>query len=220
MKIYAIKEKDDTLGWLLYSEEAKKFYVELPDNADWIKTPMILDSFVKRGLHTVNSRFSLLWVQQRIIPSNRQNIRQILRDLGLQEYDEYELLIAGHGRCAQDDCYIEETESPKELEERFSHKVSGVSVLSDYRLDIALRNGNHIELDASHLGRVFTPIYQYFDTVHILPDGYGVGWGSRLEVLYSDMDGFIVNGYKFANRINPEDFEKYKEQGQELMYDR
>lgn len=130
MKIYAIKEKDDVLGWLLYSEEAKKFYVELPDNADWIKTPMILDSFVKRGLHTVNSRFSLLWVQQRIIPSNRQNIRQILRDLGLQEYDEYELLIAGHGRCAQDDCYIEETESPKELEERFSHKVSGVSVHS------------------------------------------------------------------------------------------
>lgn len=44
-----------------------------------------------------------MWVRQRIVPPDRQNIGQILKANGLEEYDEFSLLMFGSGRCAQDD---------------------------------------------------------------------------------------------------------------------
>ena len=75
----------------------KQFYIELPENADAWETPLLLDSFVKRGETTVNSYWSKIWVQQRIVPIDRQNIGEILRDNHLKEYDEYELLMLAMG---------------------------------------------------------------------------------------------------------------------------
>ena len=89
MRIFAIK--DDTLsqeivlGYLIYYENAKAFYIELPDDADPWETPLLLSSFVKRGEHSVSSYWSRLWVQQRIIPRDRQNIGQVLKESGLTE---------------------------------------------------------------------------------------------------------------------------------------
>ncbi|HAY63550.1 MAG TPA: hypothetical protein DCX90_08065, partial [Ruminococcaceae bacterium] len=78
------------LAYLLYYEQEKQFYIELPENADAWETPLLLDSFVKRGETTVNSYWSKIWVEQRIVPTDRQNIGEILRDNHLKEYDEYE----------------------------------------------------------------------------------------------------------------------------------
>ena len=109
MRIFAIK--DDTLsqeivlGYLIYYENAKAFYIELPDDADPWETPLLLSSFVKRGERSVSSYWSRLWVQQRIIPRDRQNIGQVLKENGLKEYDEFQLLMLTMGRCAQDECY-------------------------------------------------------------------------------------------------------------------
>ena len=115
MRIFAIK--DDTLsqeivlGYLIYYENAKAFYIELPDDADPWETPLLLSSFVKRGERSVSSYWSRLWVQQRIIPRDRQNIGQVLKENGLKEYDEFQLLMLTMGRCAQDECYLEEINS-------------------------------------------------------------------------------------------------------------
>ena len=109
LRIFAIK--DDTLsqksvlGYLIYYENAKAFYIELPDNADPWETPLLLSSFVKRGERSVSSYWSRLWVQQRIIPRDRQNIGQVLKENGLKEYDEFQMLMLTMGRCAQDECY-------------------------------------------------------------------------------------------------------------------
>ena len=52
MKIFAIRdestEEKKTLGYLLYYEYEKRFYIELPDDADPWDTPLILSSFVKK----------------------------------------------------------------------------------------------------------------------------------------------------------------------------
>ena len=78
MRIFAIRDeelpKDETLAYLLYYEQAKCFYIELPDDADPWTTPLLLSSFLKRGEYTINAHWSRMWVQQRIIPSNRQNL--------------------------------------------------------------------------------------------------------------------------------------------------
>ena len=110
MKIFAIRDATDNaqkdLAYLLYYEVDKRFYIELPENADPWETPLLLASFAQKGEHTINSYWSRIWVQQRIVPSDRQNIAQILRDNGLKTYDEYELLMLSSGRCEQDDYYL------------------------------------------------------------------------------------------------------------------
>ena len=84
MKIFAIRDESTQeqkdLAYLLYYKQEKQFYIELPENADAWETPLLLDSFVKRRETTVNSYWSKIWVQQRIVPIDRQNIGEILRD--------------------------------------------------------------------------------------------------------------------------------------------
>ena len=78
MKIFAIRDETNPNGkdiaFLIYYEQDKQFYIELPENADPWETPLLLSSFLKRGEQTVNAYWSRTWVQQRITPSDRQNL--------------------------------------------------------------------------------------------------------------------------------------------------
>ena len=148
MKIFAIRDESTQeqkdLAYLLYYGREKQFYIELPENADAWETPLLLDSFVKRGETTVNSYWSKIWVQQRIVPIDRQNIGEILRDNHLKEYDEYELLMLAMGRCAQDDYYlvpINEKELPEEITRRFSKRIEDVLPLENHCLLVFFRDG-------------------------------------------------------------------------------
>jgi hypothetical protein len=109
MKIFAIRDEENQkkdLAYLIYDEKEKSFCIKLPDNADPWETPLLLSSFAKRGERTVGSYWSRLWVQQRIVPTDRQNLGEILKANGLKEYDEFELLMLAQGRCAQDSYYL------------------------------------------------------------------------------------------------------------------
>lgn len=193
MKIFAIKSDstgEKVLGYLLYYEKADRFYIELPDEADEWDTPLLLSSFVKRGKRTVNSYWSRAWVQQRIIPPDRQNIGGILKDNGLETYDEFALLTLAEGRCAQDDCYIEPIEEhnlPKEITDRFMIRVEEVVPLDGTQLLVFFRNGEARKCEMVQLctDRRFAPILKnagLFSGVQIQTDGYGVTWGDNLDV--------------------------------------
>lgn len=56
MKIFAIRNEEDEnrkdLGYLIYYEKPRRFYIELPDDADPWETPLILSSCLKRGEKT------------------------------------------------------------------------------------------------------------------------------------------------------------------------
>ena len=101
MKIFAIRDESAVnpidLAYLLYYESEKRFYIELPENADPWETPLLLSSFIKKGETSVNSYWSKLWVQQRIVPPDRQNLGQVLKDNHLNEYDEFDLLMLSMG---------------------------------------------------------------------------------------------------------------------------
>ncbi len=219
MKIFAIRDESaqiqKDLAYLLYYELEKRFYIELPDNADPWETPLLLDSFAKRGEKTVNSYWSKIWVQQRIIPTDRQNLGQILRDNGLKEYDEFELLILAKGRCAQDDFYLvplTEADLPKEIVKRFETRIEDVLPLDDYCLLVFFRDGTvkkcdlktHFEKTAAFNILLKKP--DYFATVQMLTGGYGVSWdvnmtvtdsmlyhiGKKVPLSMSDFKNFVV----------------------------
>lgn len=195
MKIFAIRDEyDDTnkdLAYLLYYERSKCFYIELPDDADPWETPLILSSFLKKGETTVNSYWSKVWVQQRIIPTDRQNLGQVLKENGLSEYDEYDMLMLSMGRCAQDDYYllpIDEFLFPKEITDRFSIKIEDVVPLEDFNLLVFFRNGktkkcslkNHFKRYRQFNILLSNP--DLFEQVQIQPGGYGITWDAALNI--------------------------------------
>lgn len=68
---------------------------------------MLFIPFLRKGQHHIDDVWARRWVEERIVPSDGQNLGQVLRANGLQLYDSM-LLIAGEGRCAQDDFFIQE----------------------------------------------------------------------------------------------------------------
>lgn len=203
MKIYAIKSdsypKDKVLAWLIYYKQFKKFYIELPQDANEWDTPLILSSFATRGIRTVNSYWSKVWVQQRIVPVDRQNLGQILKDNGLAEYDEYSLLMLDDGRCAQDDYYLESCEFddlPDDIKERFLTRVVEVIPLSGYNLIVFFNNGEAKKCNISKIlksKRDFIPVYEndsIYNEVRVLPGGYGIGWDDQTEI--SDTELYTI----------------------------
>lgn len=207
MKIFAIRDKTDNtkkdLAYLLYYETDKRFYIELPENADPWETPLPLSSFAQKGEYTVNSYWSKLWVQQRIVPSDRQNIGQILRDNGLKAYDEYSLLMLSEGRCEQDDYEltpINESMLPAKIVRRFNEKIEDVVPLQDCCLLVFFRDGTIRKCDLSeffekaHRFSILTKRPDYFAHVQIQTGGYGVQWDNNLTISDSVL-------YKMGKRI-------------------
>ena len=219
MKIFAIRDESASeqvdLAYLLYYEQEKLFYIELPEDADPWETPLLLSSFAKKGEMTVNSYWSKLWVQQRIVPSDRQNLGQILKENGLKEYDEFELLMLGMGRCAQDDYYlaaIAESELPEQIQKRFSKRIEDIVPLDDYALLVFFRDGvvkkcelkEHFEKTKSF--QVLLRNEAYFTAANLQPGGYGVEWdfnlsmsdsmlyriGKKVPLSASDFRSFVV----------------------------
>ena len=200
MRIFAIRDetmpKDTILGYLIYHEPSKSFFIELPDGADSWEMPLLLSSFADRGEYSIDSSWSRRFVQQRIVPQDRQNIGQILRDNGLKEYDEFSLLMLSMGHCEQDDCYLEELPSdplPDLLSRRWKTKVKEDFPLECPHLLVFFLNGVTKVVDLQELSSTVLAPYlasqSRFNAVEVQPDGFGVYWNDRAmlphRVLYT-----------------------------------
>ena len=113
MKIFAIKEKSSdnsetvVYGWLTYFEEEKEFQIRLWEEIDYWECPIFFSTFVKKGKYVLDVHWSRAWVQQRILPWERQNLQMILQKNQMEAYDAYVLLVRTQGCCGQDGCYLE-----------------------------------------------------------------------------------------------------------------
>ncbi len=113
MKLYKILDGENaySIGILLYYEKAKSCIIELEEGLDEWTAPLLLTSYVKKGIFTIPRDVSRLWVRERVIPSDRQNIGAILAYHRLKSYDEMALLELADGKCAQDSLYIQKTDT-------------------------------------------------------------------------------------------------------------
>ncbi len=195
MKIFAIRDaadqSDKDLAYLLYYEIDRRFYIELPENADPWETPLLLSSFAQKGERTVNSYWSRIWVRQRIVPPDRQNIGQILRDNGLKSYDEYALLMLSNGRCEQDDYYLvpmTEDALPEQLIRRFNQKIEDVVPLAENTLLVFFHDDTVRKIDLTAFIEkhprfsVLAKRPDYFAHVQIQTGGYGIQWDENLSI--------------------------------------
>lgn len=195
MKIFAIRnnEKKD-IAYLLYYENNKKFYIEINDNLDIWDVPPFFDSFIKKDIKTVNSYLSELWVKERIVPSNRQNIGQILKNNKLSEYDEYKLLIKNKGRCVQDSLYLELIkELPNSISKRNEYRLSDILCLDNNNLLVFFRNDKTKKINLNKLLKNdirFKKILEnkeLFNKTEMDTNGYGISFSDELFIDYSTL---------------------------------
>ena len=66
----------------------------------------MIHRFMTNGRTELDSYLSSLWVNDRIIPKERQNIAEILRENKLNTYREIDMLELCMGRCTLDDIYL------------------------------------------------------------------------------------------------------------------
>lgn len=200
MRIYALRdEESEALGDLAILEcyeYPRSFFFELPPDADPWALPFILHEFAQRGARTIDATWSLRWVQSRVVPPERQNLGEVLRENGLSDYGELGILALTEGRCSQDACYLVSrtaAELPAWYADRVSGRLADVFALSDYRLLALFRSGEAVWLSARELlgdRRTFSRILRdeaAFRRVSLQAGGHGAQWGEQLAISSEEM---------------------------------
>lgn len=93
---------------LMYDEEKDIYSVHIPDTVDSNNLPAILSLLAMKGIREIDDKWARRFVQERVVPPDRQNIGAIMREVGMTYYSEFPLLLYTSGRCCMDDFYIRE----------------------------------------------------------------------------------------------------------------
>ena len=144
MKLYEIIEGENKtiIGCLLYYEKSGDYVVELLDGIDEWTAPLLFDKYVRAGEYTIPRKAGKLWVEERVIPSDRQNIGSILRNHKMSSYNVQKLLDVSKGRCAQDSMYLRPINKlPEYVQRRTENYLSDCVALPSNRLLCFFNNG-------------------------------------------------------------------------------
>jgi DNA-binding XRE family transcriptional regulator len=93
---------------LAYDPEAESFAISLDSSTNPDEMPFLFAIFAEQGVFEIDADWSLRWVEERIVPVDRQNLGQVLRANGLDWYDPYALLVASGGESANDNFVVRE----------------------------------------------------------------------------------------------------------------
>lgn len=130
-------------------------------------------------------------MQSRLVPTERQNLGEVLRTNGLDSYDELRHLELTDGKCSQDDCYLVpmgEGQLPNWYRERLALRAIDIYPLERFRILASFRDGSTALCymrDMLAGERTFARILEdetIFRRAALQPGGYGVRWGKRLLV--------------------------------------
>lgn len=99
---------------LSYDEENDRYAISIPESVHPDDLPAIPACLASKGIREIEDKWARRFVKERVVPPDRQNIGMILRDVGMQYYDEFPLLVYTSGRCCMDDFYLEEITPGKE----------------------------------------------------------------------------------------------------------
>ena len=89
-----------------YDDNTGQFRIDIDKAADVSKLPISLKVHAEQGRFELDEAFSMDWVRARVCPPSRHNISTILQEIGLEEYDEFGIIMYTQGRSLMDDLYI------------------------------------------------------------------------------------------------------------------
>jgi len=100
-EIYNEKFKE-VQAYLTYDSDIDKYHISIVKNKKIKHYDIFFDVLVKQGIYEVNSHFSRRWVEGRVFPPNRQGLQGMLDEMGMKEYNMFDILVYGNGRCQMD----------------------------------------------------------------------------------------------------------------------
>ena len=200
MKIYAIYDgelnRTTAIGYLFYYEKAEGFIIELcRDLGEW-DAPLLFQGLVRRGIYTISHEISRMWINERIIPSGRQNIGNILRNHNLKEYSEMAFLSLSKGKCAQDHCYIEAIvwdDIPIDIRDRSKVNVLECFPTEDGQLICMFRDNTVRKINLKELKEKCKDVVyvlqnrKLLDSVKVGIGGYSVVFNDSIEIAVADL---------------------------------
>ncbi len=154
MKIYEIfdEEMDRPVGVLLYYEKQETCIIELMDDLNEWTAPLLFTSYVKHHIYTIPRDVSFLWVKERVIPSGRQNIGDILAHHHMESYHEMKFLEISEGKCSQDSLCIRKTDRlPEYVSRRRKTNIVDCVLLDEQQLLCFFANGDTRKIDLKQL---------------------------------------------------------------------
>lgn len=193
MLTYEIKNNNKSFGCLYYFQKQDAYFIEIFDDISVFEAPFILDKFISEGKYTLDSYHARMWVEQRIVPPDRQNITMILKNHNLDNYDGFELLLAGKGRCAQDELRIVKVNNiDSSITKRQEHKIKDAFYYKDKMFIIIFNNGqigccNISKLKLSTRLDAFLKVKNNITDFEILPSGFGLTFGNNLDIMYNEL---------------------------------
>ena len=201
MKSYGIYDEElsqsKPIGYLFYYEKAREFVIELSSVIDEWQAPLLFQGLVSRGTYTIPKEVALMWVQEKIIPSGRQNIGEILKRHKLKEYSEIALLSLSNGRCSQDACYIKEMNEkdvPKDIKDRWLNNVLECFPTESGDIVCMFRNNSTrlVKLDKL-LDKYKEVSYvvrnrELLESVQVGVGGYSISFNDSIEIAAFDLN--------------------------------
>lgn len=96
------------LNWENDKTKGASLSIDINNRVNANEVPMLFSPFVRENKRHINDKWTKRWIEERIIPSSRQNLGEVLQANNLEFYDVMTLFINGNGKCAQDDFFISE----------------------------------------------------------------------------------------------------------------
>lgn len=195
------------IGFLFYHEGHRQFTLEINEELNPETAPVFFESFIRKGQLTLAPDWADRWVQQRVIPYERQNLGSILKENKMKVYDPFKLMVISEGRCAQDDLSIVPVkvfDLPDWIRERLNRRIEYVLALDPKDLIIFWRDGSVWRTDINEVlssdrdlkgSRTAEQVELICkkpgveNSVRPLAGGTGVTWGSDINIYASALYG-------------------------------
>ena len=204
MKVFAIHDDEidikNSIGYLFHYERSNSFVIELVNTLDEWNAPLLFSTLVKRGVYTIPKDIAMLWVQERVIPSGRQNIGLILKNSKMAKYSEGKLLALSQGKSSQDACYVKKIDVkdlPDWVIQRQKSNIFEAFPIVDNRI-VCLQNNDYaiavdLEKCLDQVPKLYTVLSdeRLMSTLKVEAGGYGVCFNDSISV---DKDTLINNG--------------------------
>lgn len=190
MRSFNIIDSDSNLniGCLICYDKSEDCVVELQDRIDEWSAPLLFDRYVRKGIYTIPRKASRLWLEERVIPADRQNLASILRNHKLNRYNIFKMIDISKGKCAQDNMYIEPiNELPDYVNLRMKEYIRECAALPDYRLLCFFNDGITRMIRLSEFVDIDKIEYvlrdeKLFESLRVITDGRCITFNNSIDI--------------------------------------
>lgn len=95
-------------GYLSFNTETEEFSMRILEDYTGKHPDIFFKLMNEQGIVDVPQHFVNRWVNGRVFPPNRQGIRGMLKEMGLKEYNVFDILMYNEGGCQMDYSYLKE----------------------------------------------------------------------------------------------------------------